>query len=153
MTSQAVPAKSSDENQIRLLIEAWRNALSKRDLDRMVQSYAPNVLFFDVVPPIQLQGAAAYRKAWEQMLPHLPTRVAADQRELEIKVSGNLAIVHCLTRLIDADTKESAAAGWVRVTMCFERENSAWRVIHEHVSVPFDPMTGKAVLHRGPQPN
>ena len=147
-----MPAKSNDENQIRQLIEEWRNALSNRDLDRMVQNYAPDMLFFDAVPPIQLQDAAAYRKSWEQMLPHLPARVAADQRELEVKVSGDLAIAHCLTRLTDADTKETAAAGWVRVTMCFERQNGAWRVVHEHVSVPFDPMTGKAVFHRGPQP-
>jgi hypothetical protein len=57
-----------------------------------------------------------------------------------------LAISHCITRLVNADTNENAAAGWVRATVCYQRQQGAWRVIHEHVSVPFDPMTGKATF-------
>ena len=80
------------------------------------------------------------------MLPHLPPRISVEQRDLEITTSGDLAVSHCLTRLVNADTNETAAAGWVRVTVCYQRQQAAWRVIHEHVSVPFDPMTGKAAF-------
>lgn len=37
---------------------------------------------------------------------------------------------------------------WMRITVCLHREDGAWRVLHEHVSVPFDPMTGQASLIR-----
>jgi ketosteroid isomerase-like protein len=52
------------------------------------------------------------------------------------------AVSHCITGLVNANTNENAA-GWVRVTICYQRQQGAWRVFHEHVSVPFDPMTGK----------
>jgi len=149
MTSKPVAAKTNDEAQIRQLNEDWRSALANRDLDKLAQHYSPDVLYFDAVPPYQHRGAAAYRRTWEQMLPHLPPRVSVQQRDLEITASGDLAVSHCLTRLVNADTNENAAAGWVRVTVCYQRQQGgAWRVIHEHVSVPFDPMTGKAAAIR-----
>jgi ketosteroid isomerase-like protein len=80
------------------------------------------------------------------MFPHLPPRISVQQRDVEITSSGDLAVSHCITRLVNADTNENAAAGWVRVTVCYQRQQGAWRVIHEHVSVPFDPMTGKATF-------
>jgi uncharacterized protein (TIGR02246 family) len=146
MTSNPAAARSNDETQIRQLMEDWRSALANRDLDKLVQHYSPDVLFFDVIPPYQIRGVAAYRRTWEQMFPHLPPRISVQQRDVEITVGGDLAISHFITRLVDADTNENAAAGWVRVTVCYQRQQGAWRVIHEHVSVPFDSMTGKATF-------
>ena len=31
----------------------------------------------------------------------------------------------------------------MRVTVCYRRMGGEWRVVHEHVSLPFDPMTGQ----------
>jgi hypothetical protein len=59
-----------------------------------------------------------------------------------------LAVMHCLNRIINEDTKESATCGWVRVTVSYQRQQGAWRVIHEHVSVPFDPATSQAAFIR-----
>ena len=146
MTSNPVAARTNDETQIRQLMEDWRSALANRDLDKLIEHYSPDVLFFDVIPPYQDRGVEAYRRAWEQMFPHLPPRISVQQRDVEITVGGDLAISHCITRLVNADTNENAAAGWVRVTVCYQRQQGAWRVIHEHVSVPFDPMTGKATF-------
>jgi uncharacterized protein (TIGR02246 family) len=151
-SSNPAAAKTNDEAQIRNLMEDWRNALSNRDLDKLIQHYSPDVLYFDAVPPYQLRGSAAYRRTWEQMLSHLPPHIAAEQRELAITVGGDLAISHCLTRLVNADTNETAAAGWVRVTVCYQRQQGAWRVIHEHVSVPFDAMSGKTAFIRDLDP-
>ena len=58
--------------------------------------------------------------------------------------------MHGLQRLINEDTKEAATCGWVRVTVCYQRQQGAWSVIHEHVSVPFDPATSQAALIREP---
>jgi uncharacterized protein (TIGR02246 family) len=149
-TSNQAVARTSDESEIRKLMEEWREAISARDLDRLMKLYAPDMLYFDVVPPYKHRGAAAYRRTWEMMFPHLPPRIGAEQRDVEINVSGDLAVVRCLTRLINSETKETAAIGWVRVTVSFQRQQGAWRIIHEHVSVPIDPMTSKAEFIREP---
>jgi uncharacterized protein (TIGR02246 family) len=148
--SNPVAAKTNDEAQIRQLNEDWRNAVANRDLDKLVQHYSPDVLYFNVVPPYQHRGVVAYRRTWEQMSPHLPPHISVEQRDLDITASGDLAVSHCLTRIVNAQTNENAAVGWVRVTVCYQRQQGAWRAIHEHVSVPIDPMTGKVVPVREP---
>src|ERR1700687_1710415 len=93
--------KTHDEAQIRQLIDDWRSALCARDLDRLIQSYAPDVLFFDAVPPFQHRGAAAYGRTWDAMFPSLPLRIGSELRDLSITVSDDLAVMYGLHRLID----------------------------------------------------
>lgn len=143
-----MPTNAADEAQIRTLIDEWRTALCTRNLDRLMTHYAPDVLFFDAVPPYQHKGAAAYRKTWENMLPFLPPKFESEIRDISIQVSGDLAVMHCLNRLVNVETKQDATCGWVRVTVAYERRGGAWKVVHEHVSVPFDPQSGKAALIR-----
>jgi uncharacterized protein (TIGR02246 family) len=139
---------TSEEAEVRKLIGDWQNALCNRDPDGMMRHYAPDVLFFDAVPPYQHRGAAAYRQTWERMLSLLPPRIGSELHDEQITVSGDLAVMHGLHRLINDDTKEAATCGWVRVSVCYQRTNGHWRVIHEHVSVPFDPATSQAAFIR-----
>ena len=39
---------------------------------------------------------------------------------------------------------------WTRVTNCFRRIDGEWLMIHDHVSVPIDLATGKALLNLSP---
>ena len=146
--SEATPTK--DEAQIRELFETWRSALAAKDLDQMLVHYAPDVLFFDVTPPYQHKGAAAYRGSWEACFPYLPARIGTEIRDLEITANGDLAFAHCLNRIMDLDTGKPATCNWVRVTVCYQRIQGQWKVVHEHVSVPFDPMTSKAAFINEP---
>jgi uncharacterized protein (TIGR02246 family) len=142
-------SQASDEAQIRALLDQWARDLAAKNLDGLVAHYAPDIVFFDAVPPFQSKGIAAYRQSWEHMLPHLPPDLATETRDEKLAISGDVAFAHCLTRMIDAKTRESATCGWVRVTVCFQRRQGEWRVVHEHVSVPFDPMMSKPVfLHQ-----
>lgn len=139
-----------DEAQIRQLVEEWQSALAARDLDQLVANYSSDVLFFDAVPPYQHRGVEAYRRTWEVMLPHLPPKIASEIRELNITVDGDVAFMHCLNRIVNSETGEAATCGWVRVTAGYQRLHGAWQVVHEHVSIPFDPMTSQAAYIREP---
>jgi len=33
-------------------MEDWRSALANRDLDKLIEHYSPDVLFFDVIPTL-----------------------------------------------------------------------------------------------------
>jgi uncharacterized protein (TIGR02246 family) len=143
-TSETTPAR--DEAEIRQLMEDWMSALSAKDLDRLMKHYAPEVRFFDAVPPFQHQGAAAYRGSWEACFPYLPPSIGAEMRGMKITVGGDTAFAHGFTRVTNRETGQAATCGWVRATVCFQRRDGTWKVVHEHVSVPFDPQTGKAAL-------
>jgi uncharacterized protein (TIGR02246 family) len=132
--------------EIQDLMEEWQEALASKDLDRLLQYYDAEVRFFDAVPPHQQRGAEAYRHAWEQMMPFLPQALGSDIRELEIRAGGNVAFASCLQRLTNRATHEAATCGWVRVTLGFQRKEGAWKVVHEHVSVPFNPQSAQAAF-------
>ena len=69
--------------------------------------------------------------------------MGSEVHDLKIKVSGDLAFAHLLT---NKETGGPATCNWVRVSVCYERQNGEWKVVHEHVSVPIDPATSKAVF-------
>lgn len=148
MTTSSFSPISDDETQIRALIDEWRAAICTRDLDRLMKHYSPDVVFFDAVPPHQHQGADAYRRSWEGMFAFLPPHLGSEIRDLAIDIDGGLAVMHCLQRLVNTDTNEAATCGWVRVSVSYRRIGRVWKVIHEHVSVPFNPATSQAVFLR-----
>lgn len=61
-----------------------------------------------------------------------------EARNLEISVNGDLAFCHGFDR-ISATTKVGGerAVFWTRAATCLRRLNGAWRIVHEHTSVPF----------------
>ena len=69
----------------------------------------------------------------------------SEHRDLEIAVDGDLAFAHCLHH-VKPIGEDLPAGHWFRVTVCYRRIDGRWRVVHEHVSVPFDPTTGKVVF-------
>jgi ketosteroid isomerase-like protein len=59
------PEKSlGNEGAIRSLIADWVSALRAKDLDKLMSHYAPGVVLFDGVAPLQM-GPDMYRKNWE----------------------------------------------------------------------------------------
>lgn len=137
---------SSAEDEIRDLIDEWRRALCAKDLKGMLAQYAPEVLFYDVTPPYKHEGVEAYERAWKACFPYLPERMGSELQDLKIIVRGDLAFAHLMHRLTHLDTGAPATCNWVRATVCYERREGQWVVVHEHVSVPFDPMTSKAAF-------
>src|SRR5262245_45288429 len=95
-TTERKSSTSRDAAEIRELMDDWTDALCARDLDRLMKHYAPEVLFFDAVPPYQHEGADAYRRTWEAMFPHLPQRLGSETRGFQITVSGDAAFAYGL---------------------------------------------------------
>lgn len=143
MQAASVRASSaSDEEKILALTRAWSAALEARDVDGLLAAHAPDVLLFDVKPPFRILGLEAYRKVWEDCLPCFPARFRSEHRDLEIIVGGDVALARGLHRVVPLGETHPAGESWIRVTIGYQRINGAWQVIHEHVSIPFDPATG-----------
>lgn len=141
-------ASEAGEQALVALFSEWLKSVTARDLSRIENGYAPDVVYFDATPPFQHRGFAEYRKAWENCFPYLPERFEFEHREMAVTVSGDLAVRHGFARLLDSETKHPATCGWVRVTVCYRRDPDGWRVFHEHVSVPFDPLSSQAAFIR-----
>jgi len=128
---------ASDEAQIRERIDQWVKALRAKDVDGLMSHYAPDIVVFDLAPPLQYEGAVAYRKNWADWFPSFQGPVGYEIRDLSITTGGNVAFCRSLNRITGTRTSGENTDVWVRATVGLRRIDGQWMVTHEHVSVPF----------------
>ena len=54
-----------------------------------------------------------------------------------ITAAETLAFARSLNRISGTKTDGTNTSVWVRSTVCFEKRDGAWKVVHVHASVPF----------------
>jgi uncharacterized protein (TIGR02246 family) len=138
------PTARQDEVEIRQLVEKWSKALEAKDLDRLTADYAPDALLFDAIPAYKVVGAANIRSVWASCLPYFPETFRSEHRDLVVHVDGDLAFVHGLHHFVPTPADHCCGQTWMRITVCYRRIEGQWIVVHEHVSIPFNPMDNQA---------
>jgi ketosteroid isomerase-like protein len=127
---------TSDEADIRAIIETIEKAHHNKDAAAIVAPYAKDAVVYDLAPPLSHRGMDLLAKqAW---LDSWEGPIERESRDLEITVSGDFAFCHGFYRL--GGTPKAAGrpiSFWMRATVCLHRDGSAWRIVHEHTSVPF----------------
>ena len=138
------------EAEIRALIEEQARAVRARDVDGSVSNYAPDVLLFDVVRPLRSVGSAAARKRLAAWFASFRGPIGYELRDFGITAGDDLAFSHSLNRVSATTTDGRKLDMWWRATICYRRIDGAWQVTHEHASVPFDAVSGRASLDLEP---
>ena len=64
--------------------------------------------------------------------------------------SGDLAYSHSIVHVAGQTANGRAMNHNARVTHVYERINGTWLIVHEHVSVPIDMLTGKPDFQSAP---
>ena len=141
---------TTNEAEIRGLIDDWVKALRARDIDALVSNYAPDVVSFDVVNPLQRKGVDAVRKRAEEWISSWQGPINSEIRELSITADEDVAFSHHLSRFSGTKKGGGEIDMWIRATLCFGKVDGKWMVTHEHVSVPFDPQSGQVFLDLEP---
>jgi uncharacterized protein (TIGR02246 family) len=132
-----MPTETKDEAQIRELIGEWVKAMHDKNVDKLMSLYTPDILVFDLAPPLQHEGSATYRQNWEAWLPTFEGPVDVEVTELKVTVNGDVGFSHSLNRLRGTKKNGEKPDLWVRVTVGFRKVEDRWLACHEHVSVPF----------------
>jgi uncharacterized protein (TIGR02246 family) len=135
---KAIQAKTKAVDEIRAAVDQWTAAIEARDFDALLKLYSDDVRVFDVPAPEQIRGKEPYRRNWESFLARIKGDVKCDFREMEIFADHDLGFMHTLTSIHAADLDPDHCP-WVRVTVGFQKINSKWIVVHEHISVPMQP--------------
>ncbi len=138
------------EAEIRAAINDWAKALRAKDTEALMAGYAPAVLTFDVVNPLQSKGRDAAKKRAEEWISSWEGPINCEIRDLSITTGDDTAFSHHLSRFSGTRKDGGDIDMWIRATLCFRKIDDKWMVTHEHVSVPFDPATGQASLDLKP---
>ena len=142
--------KANDEAQISKLIDRWLTALRAEDLDRIMSCYVPDVLLFDILPPLQYVGADAYRKKWAEWFATFQGSIGYETRNLSVTSGDDVAFSHSLNRISGKRTDGEETDVWMRATVCYRKIDGRWRIAHEHASVPSYMDSGKASVDLQP---
>jgi ketosteroid isomerase-like protein len=135
-TAGAANQYAKEQAEIRLLIGSIETAHHNKDAAAIVAPYAPNAVICDLAPPLfhlglNLQTKAAWLAGWDGPIDR-------QSRDLQITVSGDFAFCHGFYHL--SGTPKAAGrpvSFWMRATVCLQRQDGDWKIVHEHTSVPF----------------
>jgi ketosteroid isomerase-like protein len=133
-------ATSDDKAAIEALEARFIEALNARDVDAIMQVYAPGgeLFVFDVTPPRQHVGWRDYKKDWQELLAAFPAPVKASLSDLSVTVVGSVAYGHSIQQAQFTRNDGSKFDLVVRVTDVYRKRNGQWLIVQEHVSVPVD---------------
>lgn len=136
----------SIQSEVRTLLDSRSEAIRAKEIDRLMSAYAPDIVYFDIVPPLQYAGSAALRGRFLDWFGRWQSSIVQELRDVVILTSGHVAAAHMLIRA-GGTLKDGREVGyWVRTSNSFQRSNGAWLIKHEHVSLPVDLQSGRAVM-------
>lgn len=121
--------------EVRAVIEDWMGALRAKDARGVVVHHAQDFVQFSFAPPLvadvaDSHGLEAWFATWDGPL---------DYELCHLRVTGgeDTAFCHSLTRLRGTKRDGTKHDIWFRHTLGFRKIDGAWKITHEHESVPF----------------
>lgn len=140
----------SPEEEIRALIGAWSRALEAKDVDTMMSHYLEDAVLFDAIPPYKVVGRDKIAHAWRSCLPFFPDSFRSEHRDLTVQVEGTVAFVFGIHHFAVDDPNHPCGQTWMRVSLGLRKVGGGWKVAHEHISIPFNPMDNQAWMIADP---
>lgn len=125
-------------------LKSWDDAVIGKEIDQLVIQCAENISMFDVSS--QLNGIHAYKKEWEKFSPYFNDSMQIVRRDMKIYASDDLAVLHCHSKVENPILKGKLQMPWCRTTLCLQKKDGQWLVVHQHISMPIDMITGKAIV-------
>jgi ketosteroid isomerase-like protein len=123
----------TDEVRIKALLENWADAVRRHDLPAILAHHAPDMVLFDLPPPLQVRGMEAYSKTWDLFFEYHKPSQAFDIEELAIAAGDDVAFAFGIMRC----GAGSRPGGFpFRLTIGLRKINGDWRITHEHHSIP-----------------
>lgn len=139
------------EDVIRQRVEAWTKAIRAKDLEAVMSFYAPEIVSFDIVPPLRYLGADNKRRAWQDAFTAYTGPITYEARDLNISAQAELAFAHSLNHVNGRLGNGHINDLWLRWTACFRRITGVWLIVHDHASVPADLEHGQAAVNLKPR--
>jgi PhnB protein len=122
------------EAEIKAMLDDRADAIRAKDARRVASHGTADFVHFSLAPPLvsnpDVKGLEDWFATW-----HGP--LAYSVRDLRITAGDDVAFAHSLNRLSGTMTDGQKSEVWFRHTLGFRKVGGAWKIAHEHESVPF----------------
>ena len=124
--------------RIESLLEAWADAVRRHDIPAILAHHAPDIVMFDLPPPLQCKGIEAYERTWELFFRYHQPGAAFDIKELTVTAGQDVAFAAAIMSCgPDSSSNPADKDGFLfRLTVGLHKVDGEWRIEHEHHSVP-----------------
>lgn len=134
------------------MLDDWNKAFRAKDVDAIMSFYVRgnDLKAFDIVAPLQIVGSDSYRKNYETFLAMYEGPIDCEFRDLRIVASDRIAFIHALERISGTLKGGQKSESWIRATSGLRKIKGKWLIVHDHISVPVDFESGKALMELKP---
>jgi ketosteroid isomerase-like protein len=132
----AVIIGNRDEaDAINTMLVAWATALGEKNAAGVLSYLTEDVVEFTLAAPLQnkgkdLDGLQSWFDTWQGP-------IEGDVEDQVLTIGGDVAIWTCLMHMMGTKTDGAKVDLWFRRTMGLRKEAGAWKIAHNHESVPF----------------
>lgn len=142
--------RTQAEVAIRGLIEQFAKALRAKDVAGCMSIFAPGIVSFDILPPLQAVGADVFVKHWEEFFGAHRGPLQVEFPDITVVAADDVAFSYCLHRIVGTLNNGEKTDFWLRWTAGWRKLDGKWLVVHEQVSVPVDLASGRALMDLKP---
>jgi len=125
-----------DELAVRTLLQEWAAAVRRQDRPAILAHHSPDIVMFDVPPPLESRGLAGYSQTWDLFYSAQPLPVAFDIVRMEVVAGLDVAFATALMRCAENGPNGERQPLDFRLTVGLRKVKGEWLVLHEHHSVP-----------------
>jgi uncharacterized protein (TIGR02246 family) len=127
---------TTEEAAIRMLVENWAGAVRSKNINGILAHHAPDILMFDVPPPLVSRGIEEYQKTWDLFYDFADDPVTFDIVEMNVTAGDEVAFVSALMKCMTREKDGSFSHLDFRLTLGLRKVEGQWTIIHEHHSIP-----------------
>ena len=128
-------SNADDQKEIRAIFGDRTNALFGKVVDLAAKHFADDVVSYDLDPPLQHIGPG--REAMQEWFDTWDGPIAFAMADLTVETGGDIAFAYGLAHMTGSKKDGAQVDLWMRCTAGLRRIGGAWRITHQHGSVPF----------------
>jgi len=138
------------EEDLRNVVRERVDAVHAKDPAPLAARQAPDIVIFDVLPPLHARGSGAVEAKTRAWFDAYAGDIGYEVQDLRVTASDDVGFCPFLYHVSGTLVSGEDVDMWVRATLGCRRIDGEWLITHDHESVPFDAQTGQALVDLNP---
>jgi uncharacterized protein (TIGR02246 family) len=148
--SAADGTETDAEVQLREIVRERVDAVHAKDPAPLAARQAPDIVTFDVLPPLHAHGSDAVEAKTQAWFDAYAGDIGYEVQDLQVTARDDVGFCSFLYHVSGTLASGGNVDMWVRATLGCRRIDGKWLITHDHESVPFDAETGQALTDLNP---
>jgi len=138
------------ESALRAVVDERVAAVAAKDPTPLAARQHPDIVAFNVLPPLHTRGNAAVEEATRAWFDAYASEIGYEVRDLQVTSDGDVGFCSFLYHVTGTLKAGGEVDMWVRATLGCRRIDGRWLIVHDHESIPFQAATGQALTSLKP---